>query len=358
MRLIRILVALAIIVAGADAHRHRGARAAHRAVHGDRHDQRQGLQPEEHQLRGDPARGRGPLAGHRRRGSGKRNIEGKVYLKLPPPFGKIVIGNGSWDGPSSRYANNGVYTYDLPVGARRPEVHGVRPSRRTRRRRVHAAAIDVQLAGSKWKNPAFIASLVLTVLALINVGLVLRVKGRPAMTRGPPDPGLLRRAPARDLHRPRSRLRRRREARQRRAHDPAARACIVVGFGLGIWAPIGRSPHAGARAAAEPAAPTRHVAGVRADRREHGSGAAGASRRGRRDPPKARRRRFDRTPASSWHEPMDFNDSPEEAAWRAECRDVARGERSLRRRPRPPTRARCSSPAAPTTSSAPGAGRR
>ena len=42
---------------------------------------------------------------------------------------------------------------------------------------VCTGSIDVQLAGSKWKNPAFIASLVFTVLALINVSLVLRVKG-------------------------------------------------------------------------------------------------------------------------------------------------------------------------------------
>ena len=37
--------------------------------------------------------------------------------------------------------------------------------------------IDVQIAGSKWKNPALIASLLLTVLALLNFSLVLRVKG-------------------------------------------------------------------------------------------------------------------------------------------------------------------------------------
>ena len=38
--------------------------------------------------------------------------------------------------------------------------------------------IDVQLAGSKWKNPALIASLLFTVLALINISMVIRVKGR------------------------------------------------------------------------------------------------------------------------------------------------------------------------------------
>ena len=62
----------------------------------------------------------------------------------------------------------------------------------------------------------------------------------------------------------------------------------------------------------------------------------GALRRARR--PKhyrrSHRRRFDRRPASRWHAPMDFNDSPEEAAWRAECRELARSERAVRDGPR------------------------
>ena len=55
------------------------------------------------------------------------------------------------------------------------------------------------------------------------------------------------------------------------------------------------------------------------DRRQHGA-ARRRSHHRRPDPEAPRLRRFDRTPASSWHAPMDFNDSPEEAAWRAECR--------------------------------------
>jgi hypothetical protein len=108
-------------------------------------------------------------------GSGKRNIEGKVYLKLPPPFGKVVVGSGSWDGPSSRYANSGVYTYDLPTVLVGPKftVFGHHAERGTV---VCTGTIEVQISGSKLKNPAFVASLLLTVLALINVSLVLRVR--------------------------------------------------------------------------------------------------------------------------------------------------------------------------------------
>jgi hypothetical protein len=106
----------------------------------------------------------------------RRNIEGKVYLRLPRPFGQIVIGDGSWQGPSSLYANSGVYSYDLPSVLVGPKftVFGHHAEKGVV---VCTGSIDVQLAGSKWKNPAFIASLLFTVLALINVSVVLRVKG-------------------------------------------------------------------------------------------------------------------------------------------------------------------------------------
>jgi hypothetical protein len=110
-------------------------------------------------------------------GSGKRVIEGKVYLQLPKPFGKIVVGNGSWSGPSSLYANSGVYTYDLPAVMVGPKftVFGHHTERGTV---VCTGSIDVQIAGSRWKNPAFIASLLITVVAVINCSLVLRVRVR------------------------------------------------------------------------------------------------------------------------------------------------------------------------------------
>ena len=108
-------------------------------------------------------------------GSGKRNIEGKVYLKLPPPFGNVVVGNGSWNGPSSRYANSDVYTYDLPAVLVGPKftLFGHHAEGGTI---VCTGSVVVQISGSKLKNPAFIASLLLTVVALINVSLVVRVR--------------------------------------------------------------------------------------------------------------------------------------------------------------------------------------
>ena len=108
-------------------------------------------------------------------GSGKRNIEGKVYLKLPPPFGKIVVGNGSWNGPSSSTANNGVYHYDLPSALVGPKFT-LFGHHAERGRVVCTGTIDVRLAGSRLKNPALLASLVLTVFALVNLAFVLRAK--------------------------------------------------------------------------------------------------------------------------------------------------------------------------------------
>jgi hypothetical protein len=92
---------------------------------------------------------RGTVSG----GPGKRPIAGSVAVKLPWPINKITL-NGSWGKPSGKYANADIYTYDLPP----------------------------VLVGPKFtvfgEHPALIASLLFTLLALLNVGVVLRVKGR------------------------------------------------------------------------------------------------------------------------------------------------------------------------------------
>ena len=109
--------------------------------------------------------------------AGRRNISGKVYLRLPPPFGKMVIGNGSWDGPSSRHANAGVYTYDFPSALIGPKFV-LSGSHAERGAVVCTGAVTVTLEGSKSKNPVLIASLVLTFFAILNVGLVMRARPR------------------------------------------------------------------------------------------------------------------------------------------------------------------------------------
>ena len=110
-------------------------------------------------------------------GSGKRVINGKIYLQLPAPFGKVVIGNGEWDGPSSRYANTGVYKYDFPSALIGPKfvLNGSHAEKGTV---VCTGAVTVQFEGSKARNPLLIASLVLTFFAILNVGLVMRVRTR------------------------------------------------------------------------------------------------------------------------------------------------------------------------------------
>jgi len=108
-------------------------------------------------------------------GAGKRAINGAVKVKLPWPINEITI-NGNWGKTSDKYANAGIYTYDLPSVLVGPKftVFGSHKEKAI----VCTGTIDVQLAGSKWKNPALIASLLFTVLALINISLVIRVKGR------------------------------------------------------------------------------------------------------------------------------------------------------------------------------------
>jgi len=176
MRLIRILVAVAIIalvpvLSASAAHAElAGPCTGTGTINGKVYD------PEIDDLAVVPRAGEVHWRGTQTVGHGKRAIEGKVYLKLPPPFGHVVIGNGSWNGLSSRYANSGVYTYNLPAVLVGPKFT-VFGHHAERGKVVCTGSIVVQISGSKWKNPAFIASLLFTVLALINVSLVIRVKG-------------------------------------------------------------------------------------------------------------------------------------------------------------------------------------
>jgi hypothetical protein len=107
-------------------------------------------------------------------GRGPRPIEGKVYVKLPPPFGRVQLA-GSWNGPSSLYANSGTYHYDLPEVLVGPKFT-VSGHHAERGAVVCRGSIEVQLSGSPIKNPALIASLVITVFAILNFFLALRAK--------------------------------------------------------------------------------------------------------------------------------------------------------------------------------------
>ncbi len=178
MRLIRILVAAAIIVAVPAL----SATAAHATIKGPCRASGTingatytATQPSAVIPRTGDVKWKGSVS----TGSGKRNIEGKVYLKLPPPFGKIVIGNGSWNGPSSSYSNSGTYHYDLPSVLVGPKftLFGHHSERGNV---VCTGSIDLRIAGSRLKNPALIASIVLTILALVNLSLVIRAKGSRA----------------------------------------------------------------------------------------------------------------------------------------------------------------------------------
>jgi hypothetical protein len=110
-------------------------------------------------------------------GSGRRPIDGKIYLKLPKPFGEIEIGNGRWSGSSTRYKNQGVYVYDFPAALIGPK-YVLFGSHAERGNVVCSGSVTVQITGSKSRNPVLIASLVLTFFAILNVGLVMRARPR------------------------------------------------------------------------------------------------------------------------------------------------------------------------------------
>jgi hypothetical protein len=103
-------------------------------------------------------------------GSGKRDIEGKVYVKIGP----ASVNVGTWSGPSDTYKNNGTYKYKFPsvlVGLKVP-VWGHHADKGF----TCNGHITVELAGSKLGNPILLGSLALTVLSVVNLSLSVRAK--------------------------------------------------------------------------------------------------------------------------------------------------------------------------------------
>ena len=173
MRLIRILVAVAIVIAFPIL----SATAAHATLNGPctgtgtingvKYD------PKFESSAKIPRKGDVHWEGTVTDGSGKRAINGEVYVELPWPISKVKW-NGTWGKTSDTYANSGVYHYDLPSVLVGPKfvVSGDHHERAIN----CAGTIDVYLSGSKLKNPILLASLVFTVIAIVNMSIVIRAK--------------------------------------------------------------------------------------------------------------------------------------------------------------------------------------
>ena len=118
---------------------------------------------------------KGNVQWHGTAGAGNRIVSGYVRIKLPPPLGDVKI--GSWSTRTSSHANAGVYKYDFAtvlLGLKAP-VRGVHTESSGL---SCSGSITVQLDGSPIKNPILVASLVLTFFAVLNFGLVLRAQVR------------------------------------------------------------------------------------------------------------------------------------------------------------------------------------
>jgi hypothetical protein len=109
--------------------------------------------------------------------SGKRVAVGEVRLSLPPPFGKVVLGewgkNGKQTGSSGRH---GKYHYDvtsLVAGIKFP----VSGYDREPGLALCSGSVVVQIEGD---SPIAWASLALSVVALAGVALSIRPRGATA----------------------------------------------------------------------------------------------------------------------------------------------------------------------------------
>jgi hypothetical protein len=175
MRLIRILVAAAIVIAFPIL----SATAAHASldgpctgtgtINGIKYD------PKIEDSITIPRKGDVHWEGTVTDGSGKRAINGEVYVELPWPISKVKF-NGTWGKSSDSYENANVYHYDLPSVLVGPKFT---VSGDHHERAINCfGTIDVYLKGSKLKNPILLASLVFTVIAIVNMSIVIRARKR------------------------------------------------------------------------------------------------------------------------------------------------------------------------------------
>jgi hypothetical protein len=104
-------------------------------------------------------------------GETERNINGFVKVDFPPPLPDPTI--GEWDGPSTRYANDDVYHYELPSVL---EGFDIKVFGEHHEPGVDCSgSVTVRLDGGGIGNPATLAALAFTVISLVNVALAIGV---------------------------------------------------------------------------------------------------------------------------------------------------------------------------------------
>ncbi len=107
----------------------------------------------------------------------KRKTRGEVQVGFPPPIGEVTVGEWGKDGKtSSSPGNTGTYRYDLPsliAGIKIP-VHGTH----TEPGINCSGNVVVQIEGT---SPLAWASLALTLVTVMGVGLAMQARPRPGV---------------------------------------------------------------------------------------------------------------------------------------------------------------------------------
>jgi hypothetical protein len=105
-------------------------------------------------------------------GAGRRQISGHVEVELP--FGQSAT-VGSWGGPSRKYRNNGVKSYDFPNALKgvKFRVSGEHEDRGF----TCKGYVDGRFEGSATGNPAALGSIAMTALAALGVVVATKPKG-------------------------------------------------------------------------------------------------------------------------------------------------------------------------------------
>jgi len=106
--------------------------------------------------------------------AGPRVATGEVGVELPPPIGKVELGEWGKDGRKvSRSGDSGVYHYDLPS-----LIAGVKVPLTGEHHEPGINCAGTVVLQVKGRSPLVWVSLALTLVTVLNVALVMRARPR------------------------------------------------------------------------------------------------------------------------------------------------------------------------------------
>jgi hypothetical protein len=110
-----------------------------------------------------------------------RTVDGRVSLRLPPPFGSVAIAR--WSGPTTATDKSGTYAYNLPSLVPAGVVLGLDASHDEGGARHCSAQVGLIIAGGMFDSPVIWLDLVLLLASVAALALIGRSTAPPSAGR-------------------------------------------------------------------------------------------------------------------------------------------------------------------------------